>query len=597
MNQSASNELNQTNQGQLLYVSPSIIRPLPIGDYQGNYRKKRPANKKKDVAESIKKNGILQSLVVRVCEECPDEYELIAGYGRLEIAIELGLKEVPILNKGDVSDQDALAMALTENIDRSELNIADEVEHAKRFLSIFNGCHKTAALRLNKSESVYRDLLQIGRCDESLIEALSDDSHPLLKGHCTILSQFPKEIQTKILKAIEAEPTKYTVSYLKTQSKNFELRLADARFDKSTVGCDDCQYNSDQQFNVFDTDSDDSKCSNPRCYLEHQNKWLNEVRIPDLKVQYGTVLTTEQKSTKDVKLVHDKALGAEQVKNCADCENCAVLVNVEPEHYGKAVSNLCIDLACYSKHEQAYSELINPTVKQDSDPAKSKPDVNNIELPPEKSSRKESSKNNTSVKSTPKLSKKLHRTYANMIQRVAVSNVSSQPVFTQALIVKALSSSLRSENRIKDSIESLITLAPEKLSALMQELLVKFAKQELDLDSEASDLNDFSANKVYRKSLEFFIPDEEERKRLMVSAWHPTKEILGMLTKQQIGNIATDSGFDVAYDTKNGSAAWAKLLNGKVGTLIATLLAFEFDWSNYAPDSFIELGVNYRKPV
>ncbi|KJG37655.1 hypothetical protein UA32_11860 [Photobacterium angustum] len=589
---------SDVNAGELLFVPPSKIRPLPIGEYSGNYRKSRPSKKKDDVRESIRKNGILQSLVVRVSEECPDEFELIAGYGRLEHAVELGMVEVPILNKGIVSDQDALAMALTENVDRSELTIADEVEHAKRFLSIFNGDHKTAALRLNKSEAVYRDLLQIGRCDDQLITALSDDTHPLLKGHCSVLSQFPKEIQLKILKAIEAEPSKYTVSYVKSQSKNFELKLINAKFDQKAAGCGDCQFNSQQQFNVFSDEEEESKCSNPRCYLDNQQKWLNDVRIPDLKVEYGTVLTTEQKNVSDVKTVDEKSLGKDQVSRCADCQNCVVLVAVEPEHFGRAINNICIDLSCYSKNQKAHEDSLKPEKLDDDNQITANSDQQSEVGISQPEKPKSQNLNKAPAKaSSPKLSKKLHRTYANMIQSVAVANVAKQPTFTQALIVKALSSSLRHCNRISEPVENLIKMTPEELSKLMQELLIKFAQQELDLESEAAEVSGFDANRVYRKSLEFFVPDQNERQALMIESWSPTKDILSMLTKAQISIIATESGFEYAYDSKNGEGAWAKLSKGAIGTTITTFLAFEFDWSNYAPQSYLELGVNYRKPV
>lgn len=593
-------DITDTEQdGVLLTLSHDSIIELQVGDFAGNYRKNRPLSTQEDTEKSVLEHGFLSAVVVRESNR-EGVYELIAGYGRWEIAKKHNLM-IPALNKGQVSDQDALAMALSENLDRSDLSIADEVEHAKRFLSIFNGDHATAAIKLNKSESVYRELLQIGRCEPELIDALDDPERPVLKGHCVILSQFPKAIQLNILKAIEADPRKYTVSFLKSQAKSFELNLKTAKFDTDKAGCANCPFNSNQQFSAFDLGGEDEHCSNPQCFLEKQKEWLNEVRIPELKVTYGTVLTSEEKNINDCKLVSTDSLGEEQAKSCASCEHCVVIVSIDQERYGSAVPNLCLDTSCYREMQTAHLVAQNP-----------KPETNDVDnsASVDSSASAEGKTTTTSTKpkknttkaskltSAPKakLSKKLQRTYANMAQEVAASAVSTQPIFMQALLVKSLSQSLRYANQIKQPIEELVKLSAQDLSELLKKLVVAFAKQEIKLDSDARDHTDFVANKVFRKSLEHFMPDTAERELKMIAAWKPSKELFEMLTKQQIAIIANESGFEAEYDKTNGTATFAKLMNGKVDVLIVTMLAFAFDWSDYAPRNYLELTVDYVKP-
>src|SRR5690606_16730213 len=76
-----------------------------------------------ELSDSIRSQGILQPLVVRLNDK--KEYEIIAGERRYRAAKLAGLDRVPVIIK-DVSDETAVAMALIENIQRSDLNPMEE---------------------------------------------------------------------------------------------------------------------------------------------------------------------------------------------------------------------------------------------------------------------------------------------------------------------------------------------------------------------------------------------------------------------------------------------------------------------------------------
>ena len=70
-----------------------------------------------ELAESIKQHGILQPLVVTKED---DGYQLIAGERRLKAAEIVGLEEVPIIIKEEVSDRDKVELSMIENIQRRD---------------------------------------------------------------------------------------------------------------------------------------------------------------------------------------------------------------------------------------------------------------------------------------------------------------------------------------------------------------------------------------------------------------------------------------------------------------------------------------------
>ncbi|HEY7534415.1 MAG TPA: ParB/RepB/Spo0J family partition protein, partial [Thermodesulfobacteriota bacterium] len=76
----------------------------------------------KELASSIQEKGIIQPIVVRKSE---NTYEIIAGERRWRAAQRVGLTRVPVIIK-DVSDREALELALVENLQREDLNPIEE---------------------------------------------------------------------------------------------------------------------------------------------------------------------------------------------------------------------------------------------------------------------------------------------------------------------------------------------------------------------------------------------------------------------------------------------------------------------------------------
>ena len=135
-----------------------------------------------DLAQSIKSQGLLQPIVVRPLAQ--GGYELIAGERRWRAAQLAGLTKIPVINK-QVSDREASAIALIENIQREDLNALEEAIGLERLRNEFELTQQEVAdvvgnsraaiansLRLLSLGSVARELLEDGKLDMGHSRAL-----------------------------------------------------------------------------------------------------------------------------------------------------------------------------------------------------------------------------------------------------------------------------------------------------------------------------------------------------------------------------------------------------------------------------------------
>jgi len=140
---------------------PGEIRALPLerlqpGRYQPRTRMDETALQ--ELADSIREHGLLQPIVVRPVGG--GLFEIIAGERRFRAAGLAQLAEVPVIVK-EVSDENALAIALIENIQREDLNPLEEAGAIKRLLEEFNYTHEQAAQAIGRSRSATSNILRL----------------------------------------------------------------------------------------------------------------------------------------------------------------------------------------------------------------------------------------------------------------------------------------------------------------------------------------------------------------------------------------------------------------------------------------------------
>lgn len=195
LSQSGSTLLNEKPQTEHLKLAVNCLQP---GKYQPRGEmEEAPLN---ELAQSIKKQGLLQPLLVR--ELSSGCYEIIAGERRWRACQIAGLTEVPVILK-QVDDETAMAMALVENLQREDLNAMDQARAMHRLTTEFALTHQQVADLLCKSRTAVSNflrLLSLSAAVKKLLE-LGD----LDMGHARALLMLEEEQQSQVALLIIAK--------------------------------------------------------------------------------------------------------------------------------------------------------------------------------------------------------------------------------------------------------------------------------------------------------------------------------------------------------------------------------------------------------
>ncbi len=113
-----------------------------------------------ELAESIRARGVLQALLARPHPDRPGHYQIIAGERRWRAAQAAGLHEVPVLVAA-LADEQAMAAALVENLQREDLNAIEEAEGYRRLSDEFGMTQEILAGAVGKSRSHVANMLRL----------------------------------------------------------------------------------------------------------------------------------------------------------------------------------------------------------------------------------------------------------------------------------------------------------------------------------------------------------------------------------------------------------------------------------------------------
>jgi ParB family chromosome partitioning protein len=113
-----------------------------------------------ELVESVKARGILQPLLARPHPDDPNRFQIIAGERRWRAAQAAGLHEVPALVR-DLTDTDAMAAALVENLQRQDLNAMEEAQGYRRLLDEFGLTQEQLAEAVGKSRSHVANMMRL----------------------------------------------------------------------------------------------------------------------------------------------------------------------------------------------------------------------------------------------------------------------------------------------------------------------------------------------------------------------------------------------------------------------------------------------------
>lgn len=157
-------------------IEIAVIDPNPLQP-----RRDFPAETLRELADSIRSSGIVQPVLVR---KAGARYQLVAGERRWRAAGQAGLKSIPAVVR-ELSDREALELALTENLLREDLNPLEVARAYEALQERFQLTHEEIAARLGANRSTVTNALRLLRLPPSVQELIV--SRALSPGHARAL--------------------------------------------------------------------------------------------------------------------------------------------------------------------------------------------------------------------------------------------------------------------------------------------------------------------------------------------------------------------------------------------------------------------------
>lgn len=169
-------------------IDIDLIEPNP-NQPRTNFKK----DELEELAESIKKNGLLQPVLVR---KNGDKYEIIAGERRWQACKSIGMKKVPVHIR-EAADDETIMLALVENIQRSDLNPIEEAYGYRRMMERGKMTQSEVAQAVSKGRSTIANALRLLELPEDAQQLLYEEK--ITAGHArAILSVPTKEGRRKL---------------------------------------------------------------------------------------------------------------------------------------------------------------------------------------------------------------------------------------------------------------------------------------------------------------------------------------------------------------------------------------------------------------
>jgi ParB family chromosome partitioning protein len=167
------------------------VRKAPIDLIRANPKNPRRLFRDEELdelAQSIRQRGLIQPVVVRPAPGGAQGYELIAGERRWRAAQRAGLHEIPVVIQ-DVSDREAMEIAIIENVQRQDLNPLEEALGYDQLITEFEYTQADLAGIIGKSRSHVANTLRLLKLPDSVRRYLEDGA--LTAGHARTLVASP----------------------------------------------------------------------------------------------------------------------------------------------------------------------------------------------------------------------------------------------------------------------------------------------------------------------------------------------------------------------------------------------------------------------
>jgi len=155
-----------------------------------------------ELADSIRRHGLLQPLLVRTRADGEAGYQLIAGERRWRAAQQVGLETVPC-RVIEFGDRQATEAALEENLKRADLNVLEKAQAFKEYLDRFGGTIEELARQLSMSRANVSNMMRLLELPEPVQQLLREDR--ISGGHARAILPLSEAQQCELARQIEQE--------------------------------------------------------------------------------------------------------------------------------------------------------------------------------------------------------------------------------------------------------------------------------------------------------------------------------------------------------------------------------------------------------
>lgn len=177
------------------------VRQVPliqIGANPDQPRKTFTESELADLASSIKEKGVLQPILLRAVKDRSYQYEIVAGERRFRASKMAGLAEIPALVK-TMTDENAMEIALIENVQRENLN---PVEEAAAYKNLMEQCDyelSDVSRLIGKSESYIRNIMRLDNLPESVKQMVEQGELSASHARTISVAENPEELAHEII--------------------------------------------------------------------------------------------------------------------------------------------------------------------------------------------------------------------------------------------------------------------------------------------------------------------------------------------------------------------------------------------------------------
>lgn len=152
-----------------------------------------------ELAESIRKHGVLQPLLVRATGET---YQLVAGERRWRAAQQVGLESIPC-RVVELEDQQVCEAALEENLKREDLNVIDKAAAFRKYLEQFGGTVEDLARQLSMNRATISNMMRLLELPDQIQQAVRHER--ISGGHARALLPLTESAQIELARQIEQQ--------------------------------------------------------------------------------------------------------------------------------------------------------------------------------------------------------------------------------------------------------------------------------------------------------------------------------------------------------------------------------------------------------